>query len=379
MRFYELLCKFAEGLPGYSLVLGRPSPGSLVMYFGIHGMGTAVVLFCIRGRSAFIRAKSPARCNAYLAERDLQTRISSISCKSMMLMYFFGIYALSFAALVPRPVKGLEVVCMDVGQGDGLLLRSGKRAVLIDGGSSSQKKLGNIVLEPYLKSQGISWIDYAVVSHGDSDHINGLIYLLEESEDIRIGTLVLPVMGKGEEVYENLAALARREGAAVVYMKTGDWVETGELTLTCLYAGEDFGGKDRNSHSLVLCGDYKGFHMLFTGDMGEEQESSLVRLAEQEGALQDIHLNHVQILKTAHHGSRTSSSGVFLDRLRIQLAVVSYGKENSYGHPSPETMERFRRQGIVVLETGKKGAITLKTDGTSLRVHAFLEEKSRQN
>ena len=330
LRFYELLCKFAEGLPGYSLVLGRPSPGSLVMYFGIHGMGTAVVLFCIRGRSAFIRAKSPARCNAYLAERDLQTRISSISCKPKMLMCFFGIYALSFAALVPRPVKGLEVVCLDVGQGDGLLLRSGKRAVLIDGGSSSQKKLGNIVLEPYLKSQGISWIDYAVVSHGDSDHINGLIYLLEESEDIRIGTLVLPVMGKGEEVYENLAALARREGAAVVYMKTGDWVETGELTLTCLYAGEDFGGKDRNSHSLVLCGDYKGFHMLFTGDIGEEQESSLVRLAEQEGDLQDIHLNHVQILKTAHHGSRTSSSEVFLDRLRIQLAVVSYGKENFY-------------------------------------------------
>ena len=139
------------------------------------------------------------------------------------------------------------------------------------------------MLEPYLKSRGISWIDYAVVSHGDSDHINGLVYLLEESKDIRIGTLVLPVMGKGEEVYENLAVLARREGADVVYMKTADWVEAGELTLTCLYAGEDFGGKDRNSHSLVLCGDYKGFHMLFTGDMGEGQESSLVRLAEQEG------------------------------------------------------------------------------------------------
>ena len=379
LRFYELLCEFAEGLPGYSLVLGRPSPGSLVMYFGIHAMGTAVVLFCIRGRSAFIRAKSPARCNDHLAESHFRTRVSSISCKPMILMYFFWIYALSFAALVSRPVKGLEVVCLDVGQGDGLLLRTGKRAVLIDGGSSSQKKLGDIVLEPYLKSRGISWIDYAVVSHGDSDHINGLMYLLEESKDIGIGTLVLPVMGKGEEVYENLAALARREGADVVYMKTGDWVETGELTLTCLYAGEDFGRKDRNSHSLVLCGDYKGFHMLFTGDMGEEQESSLVRLAEQEGTLQDIHLNHVQILKTAHHGSRTSSSEVFLDRLKIRLAVVSYGEGNSYGHPSPETMARFREQGIAVLETGKKGAITFKTDGASLEVHAFLEEKSRQN
>lgn len=402
LRFYELLCRFVEGLPGYSLVLGRPSPGRLVMYFGIYEMGTAVVLFCIRGRTRD-GLKIHSR---HLAENGFQTRpkaeipsereekpaagrkrayevlvtfASAISWKPMILMCFFGIYALSFLALVPRPVKGLEVVCLDVGQGDGLLLRTGEKVVLIDGGSSSQKKLGNIVLEPYLKSRGISWIDYAVVSHGDSDHINGLVYLLEESKDIRIGTLVLPVMGKGEEVYENLAVLARREGADVVYMKTTDWVEAEDLTLTCLYAGEDFGGKDRNSHSLVLCGDYKGFHMLFTGDMGEGQERSLVRLAEQEGALQDIHLNHAQILKTAHHGSGTSSSEVFLDRLRIQLAVVSYGKGNSYGHPSPETMARLKEQGIVILETGKKGAITLKTDGASLRVHVFLEEKSRQD
>ena len=218
-----------------------------------------------------------------------------------------------------------------------------------------------------------------MVSHGDSDHINGLVYLLEESKDIRIGTLVLPVMGKGEEVYENLAVLARSKGAEVVYMKTTDRVEAGDLTLTCLYAGEDFGGKDRNSHSLVLCGDYKGFHMLFTGDMGEGQERSLVRLAEQEGTLQDIHMNHVQILKTAHHGSRTSSSEMFLDRLKVQLALVSYGKGNSYGHPSPETMDRLEDHGIVILETGEKGAITLQTDGASLRIYAFLEEKSRQD
>ena len=119
--------------------------------------------------------------------------------------------------------------------------------------------------------------------------------------------------------------------------------------------------------------------MLFTGDMGEGQERSLVRLAEQEETLQDIHLNHAQILKTAHHGSGTSSSEIFLDRLRIQLAVVSYGKENAYGHPSPETMSRLKEQGIVILETGRKGAITLKTDGASLKVHVFRDEKSHQD
>lgn len=390
LRFYERLCRFAEGLPGYSLVMGRPSPGRLVMYFGIFGIGTAVVLVCAGGRSRPDRLRYGRTrygwniAFRHPAESNVQTRskseiLSASRWKPMILLCFFAIYGLSFLALLPRPVKGLEVVCLDVGQGDGLLLRTGEKAVLIDGGSSSQKKLGNIVLEPYLKSRGISWIDYAVVSHGDSDHINGLVYLLEESKDIKIGTLVLPVMGKGEEVYENLAALARREGTDVAYMKTADQVEAGDLTLTCLYAGEDFGGKDRNSHSLVLCGDYKGFHMLFTGDMGEGQERSLIRMAGQEGTLQDIHLNHAQILKTAHHGSGTSSSEVFLDRLKVQLALVSYGKGNSYGHPSPETMARLKEQGIVILETGEKGAITLQTDGASLRIHGFLEEKSRQD
>ena len=386
LRFYERLCKFAQGLPGYSLVLGRPSPGQMLMYIGICGIGTAAVLFFIRSRTGSgwnLHFRHPADF-CHLLESNFKTRpraefLSAIRWKPMMLLCFFGIYALGFLALIPRPVKGLEVVCLDVGQGDGLMLRTGEKAVLIDGGSSSQKKLGNMVLEPYLKSRGISWIDYAVVSHGDSDHINGLVYLLEESKDIRIGTLVLPVMGKGEEVYENLAVLARSKGAEVVYMKTTDRVEAGDLTLTCLYAGEDFGGKDRNSHSLVLCGDYKGFHMLFTGDMGEGQERSLVRLAEQEGTLQDIHMNHVQILKTAHHGSRTSSSEMFLDRLKVQLALVSYGKGNSYGHPSPETMDRLEDHGIVILETGEKGAITLQTDGASLRIYAFLEEQSRQD
>ena len=375
LRFYELLCRVVERFPGYSLVLGRPSPAQLGMYFGIYGMGTAIMLFGIRG---WIKNGIISEPEENASHAGLKGLASAVRRKTMLLACFFALYAISFLALLPGPANGLEVVCLDVGQGDGLLLRTGRKTVLIDGGSSSQKKLGNTVLEPYLKSRGIAGIDYAVVSHGDSDHINGLMYLMEESKDIGIGTLILPVMGKGEEVYENLAALARRKGADVVYMKSADCVKADELTLTCLYAGEDFRGNDRNSHSLVLCGDYKGFHMLFTGDMGEEQERSLVRLAEQEGNVQNIHLNHVRILKTAHHGSRSSSSEMFLKQLRVQLAVVSYGRGNSYGHPSPEAMGRLEEQGITILETGKRGAITLETDGISLKVHTFLEEKSHQ-
>jgi len=114
--------------------------------------------------------------------------------------------------------------------------------------------------------------------------------------------------------------------------------------------------------------------MLFTGDMGTEQEKGLLKLAEEEGSLQQEHLNHVQVLKMAHHGSDTSSGEGFLDYLNPDLALVSYGRGNSYGHPSPDVMERMKKRRIPVMETGYGGAVILRTDGKGLRCVYFMEE-----
>lgn len=360
LRLYEWLCRQVERLPGYCLVMGRPSWGQIVVYGGLMA-GTLYVL----GKWSSIRQRELEN------NRDDTKRGKRQWIRLLMAACFYG---LCFTLLFPLPFRGMEIVMMDVGQGDGILMRTSRTAVLVDGGSSSEKKMGSKTAEPFLKSKGIDVIDYALVSHGDSDHISGLLYLLRESKDIRIRYLVLPEPGQGQAIYEELEQAARDAGSQVIYMGQGDCIQVEDISLTCVYAGgttikED----DRNTHSLVVCADYRNLHMLFTGDMGTAQEHELAEWAKERGSLQQIHLAHVQVLKTAHHGSDTSSSEEFLECVNPALAVVSYGRGNSYGHPSPDVIARMKNRRIPVMETGIGGAIILRTDGTQLDCGYFMK------
>ena len=122
----------------------------------------------------------------------------------------FCAFYFSLVIFIPMPVRGIGVLCMDVGQGDGFLLQAGTHSVLIDGGSSSEKKLGEMTLEPCLNSMGIKRLDVSVVSHGDNDHISGLMYLLEQ-KTVCPGLLLLPAGGKGQEIYERLERFRKKQ------------------------------------------------------------------------------------------------------------------------------------------------------------------------
>ena len=405
--FYEWLCRQEEHLPGYCLVMGRPSWIQIILY----GAGMAGTLYWLRrlrfeemgdgledegedgvkgGMKGGIKdgvkdgVKGGVKDGVKAGIKDTINDSNSGkgiggTCRYHISRFPIAVtaclYGLLFLTLLPVPEKGLKVIMLDVGQGDGIVMRTEAFSILVDGGSSSDKNLGEKTLEPCLKSMGIDTIDFAVVSHGDSDHISGLLYLMEHSEDIAVRNLILPMPGRGQEIYDELEQAAEDSGGKVFYMAPTARIQAGGLTLTCLYAG---GGllpsDDRNAHSLVLCADYKGFHMLFTGDMGTEQEKGLLKLAEEEGSLQQEHLSHVQVLKMAHHGSDTSSGEGFLDFLDPDLALVSYGRGNSYGHPSPDVMERMKKRHIPVMETGYGGAVILRTDGKGLRCVYFMEE-----
>lgn len=393
--FYEWLCRQVEHLPGYCLVMGRPSWIQIILY----GAGMAGTLYWLRrlrfeemgdgledegedgvkgGVKGGMKGGVKAGIKDTINDSNSGKGIGGI-CRYHLSRFPIAVtaclYGLLFLTLLPVPEKGLKVIMLDVGQGDGIVMRTEAFTILVDGGSSSDKNLGEKTLEPCLKSMGIDTIDFAVVSHGDSDHISGLLYLMEHSEDIAVRNLILPMPGRGQEIYDELEQAAEDSGGKVFYMAPTDRIQAGGLNLTCLYAG---GGllpsDDRNAHSLVLCADYKGFHMLFTGDMGTEQEKGLLKLAEEEGSLQQEHLSHVQVLKMAHHGSDTSSGEGFLDFLDPDLALVSYGRGNSYGHPSPDVMERMKKRRIPVMETGYGGAVILRTDGKGLRCVYFMEE-----
>ena len=282
---------------------------------------------------------------------------------------FFCICVFLPCILMPRPVDGMEILFLDVGQGDGILLRSGRGAMLIDGGSTSEKKLGEYRLEPCLKSCGVSVIEYAFVSHGDLDHISGVRYLLESCEEIEIRNLLLPCQGREDDALLSLAELARARGTKVSLIEVGESFYMEGIGVTCLYPGISDLPADKNEESEVLKVDYGNCHILFTGDMSGEGELRLLSaLSEKPGVLSEI-----QILKTAHHGSRFSSGEAFLDALGVKWAVISYAEGNSYGHPHKEVLERLGDRSVKIYGTAERGAITMKTDGKRVRWKAFLD------
>ena len=141
--------------------------------------------------------------------------------------------------------------------------------------------------------------------------------------------------------------------------KVRPWHQRGKyLKLTCIQPSE----KQKltgNAGSLVLTLQYGEFDMLFTGDVEEEGEELLIKALEEK---------HYEVLKVAHHGSKSSTKEKFLQEVRPKIALISSGVENAYGHPHPDVIERLKKKGCGIYETAKKGAITLQTNGNSLTI-----------
>ncbi len=328
-----------------------------------------------------------------------------------------------FLLLKPLPVSGLRATFLDVGQGDGICLESGNLTILVDGGSTDRKELGSQVLEPFLKYSGIQEVDYAVISHGDEDHISGIREILENGE-FPVRELVLPVLGQGDDKYEELVRLAEGAGTRVRWMEAGDEItaegimteaagsakngrsdrdgpetgkdgtespekgrmenagESGDETenaplrlrpaagfrLRCLYAGDARYRQETNDHSLLLevtCGNAG---ILLTGDIGEDGEKRWLGEAQSAGALS----GPIQVLKAAHHGSNYSSCPEFLDYVKPRWAVISCGEGNRYGHPGGETMKRLEERNVACFLTMERGAVILATDGERIRAETML-------
>ena len=357
---YEMPCRLTKRLPGSSLILGRPESWKLAAYYGI--LAVLLLFLGSRGRK---RAETGERTKAgEMMEKD---REAAAKDRFMDRIKIWGCLSSLIVFLLYRSVSGLRIDFIDVGQGDGILLETKKQVILVDGGSTQLKKLGEQRLEPLLKSRGIRKIDMAFVSHGDQDHISGLMWLLEEDTGIEIGRLFLPLPGKGEEIYEKLESAAARKGVKTDYICTGDLIQSGKLSLSCLYPYSDTLSSDRNGHSEVLLAEYGDFSMLLMGDLGAEGEAEI--------AEQWNKNRQVQILKAGHHGSSTSSSEQFLDTVHPRIAVLSYGKDNSYGHPHPEVIERFDERGIARWATEEQGMITIRTDGEEMEIQGFIQNR----
>ena len=323
---YEMLCSLTEQLPGHTLCTGQPQIWWIVLYYLLLGL------------------------SVYLSYRK-HSRMSMVFLVSLVL--FFGVF------LLPSKVK----VCMfDVGQGDGIYIRTRyQKHVLIDGGSSSKNRVGQYVLKNGLKYYGAAKVDYVFVTHSDSDHYSGIRELLEV-EWIKIDNVVFPAIMNPDEGYMELVDLARKRGCRIYYMKKGDYLELDGVELRCLNPLQQ-SYEDKNAGSIVLQMCYGEFDMLLTGDLHTEGEMEII----------DDITSTVDVLKVAHHGSASSTSDAFLRILRPTVACISVGEKNRYGHPSKEVMERLGRYAQKIYLTKDSGAITIETDGTEYLVDVFLQ------
>jgi competence protein ComEC len=241
--------------------------------------------------------------------------------------------------------RGPELAVLDVGQGDSILLRDGSHAILVDGGGWDHGDLGGHVLLPALLGEGVRHLDALVMTHPDRDHCAGLV-------DIAAYLPVREVwMGPGWEPSGCAGQLMSLPGIRLQLLWRGRRARVGRWRLTVLHPEADE-SRGVNQRSLVLRAETLGRSVLLTGDMESWAESRVLDCCAPQA--------HADILKVAHHGSKTSSTESFLDTVSPRLALISAGVNNLYHHPSPSVVERLREHGAHVLRTDRDGMVLLR-------------------
>lgn len=361
--FYERACGMSMELPAARIVTGRPGNIWMAAYYIVLLGGCTAGLASIRSRKQ--TEKEPwGKSQEREKEQTGNIRRETYSVRTVMVLLPV-VFCLTCACSHGKRGE-LQVVMLDVGQGDGLYIRTPSgRHYLIDGGSTDVSKVGTYRIEPFLKSRGVRELDYVFISHGDADHINGVEELLEnQAMGIRIQTLVLPEEKVLDEALLELAKKAEDYGTKAVTIRKGQQVQDGGMTLTCLAPAADYGGEIGNASSMVLALKYQEFDMLFTGDVEGDGEYALTESGD---------LPKCDILKVAHHGSKNSTSNAFLEKADPAVGFISAGRNNRYSHPHQETLERLRQLGCRLFSTQDCGAVTVKTDGSKMEMEGYLE------
>ena len=312
----------------------------------------------------------------------------------MSLLLSLG-FLLSLPLYLSKPPKELEIAALDVGQGDGFVLRKGRLVFTIDNGSTSKNLFPEQIFFPYCKAKRIQHIDYALLTHCDRDHISGIQALLEKNPSIDLSHLILPASSLQDHRYDLLKRLAYNHGADISYWQKGDelvfseqgiclptkvnalaensattkkgwpYAKDHQLHIRCFYPNDSSYMEEANAHSIGCLLEYGHFRMLFTGDMPKEAEEALLENC-REAEVSPV----VDVLKLAHHGSKTSSCPSFLSETQAKFALFSYGKKNRYGHPHKNTVENCQKYCLFPLETAKLGEILIKTNGEQFEITA---------
>lgn len=260
---------------------------------------------------------------------------------TLTILFFYFSYQIF---LETRP---LQVVFLDVGQGDSILIQKGTNQILIDGGPNGKTELAKLgKYLPYFDRE----IEVVIATHPDRDHIGGLV---DVARNFKIDEVLATGAEKDTAVFKEWKDVREYNRIETLEAQRGDEVDFGGAKLKIFFPDGpvDPAAGDANNKSISARLDYGDNSFLFTGDIEAPAEKEILAGGENVD---------VDYLKVAHHGSKYSSSEEFLDATIPEEAVISVGANNSYGHPAEETLEKLKSRGINILRTDEKGDIVYK-------------------
>ena len=262
----------------------------------------------------------------------------------------------------------LKVFFVDVGQGDcTVIITPEGKNIIIDGGEDFEGK----IVYPYLLDRGITNINYMIISHFDSDHIGGLFSVLE---NLKVDKVIISKQLRMSENYYRFEDIVRKKNIKTIVVKKGDIIKIeNNILLDILWPNSTnvIEENDLNNSSIVCKIHYKEFSILFTGDIEEAAESTIIEQYENTNSLRST------VLKIAHHGSKTSSTQKFIERVSPQIALIGVGKNNKFGHPNESVIKILNNYNIKIYRTDQTGEISIEVDknGKGYKIHKMIGKK----
>lgn len=246
----------------------------------------------------------------------------------------------------------LTVDYIDVGQGDSALVNVNGKYMLIDAGTNaSEKDLIN-----YLKGKNIQKIDYVIGTHPHEDHIGGLDKVIDNFD---IGQVYLPKISHTTKTYESVLESIKNKNLKVITAKEGVKIDLGPGTTVEMYSPNKSKYDNLNDYSSIIKVSFGEKKFLFTGDAEREAENEVIK--------KGVDLS-ADVLKVGHHGSDTSTSNDFLEKVNPKIAIISCGKGNDYGHPHNSTLNKLEGRNIRTFRTDEVGTVQVESDGKNLTV-----------
>jgi len=334
LKILIFISEFTSKIPLSSILIKTPNIFTIILIYGL------ILIF------NYIYFIYNSDLNLRLFQKYLLNKINLKKILSIVLIIIIICNAFSFSySVIP---KDLKIYFIDVGQGDScLIITPNNKKILIDGGEGEPE-----VLLSYLLDRKIKTLEYIMISHFDSDHCNGLIEVIK---NLNVKNILISKQAYFCDEYKNIANIINLKKIKVTFVKQGDNLNIDKnVKFHIFYPPGELEYDDLNNNSIVAKLTYNSFSILFTGDIEKSEQDLLDKY--KRGELKS------DILKIAHHGSKTSSSKEFLEAVKPKIALIGVDQNNTFGHPNNKVLERLEDINCKIYRTDKMGEIEIRVN-----------------